>query len=337
MTRKTIDHVAALAGVSIKTVSRVLNDEPSVRADTRRRVREAMAALNYQPSLPARSLAGRRSNQLGLVYENPSANYVYAVQSGAIARCRESGLRLLIQACGGDGEQRIGEILAMVAQTHVDGLVVTPPLSADSQLVEALRRRGLPFVLIAPEGAGEGAPAVMMDDRAAAREMTEHLLGLGHRRIGFVAGHPGHSSSRLREQGWRAALAAAGLDAEAAPREQGFNTAPSGREAAHRLLERPDRPTAIFAGNDDMAAGVILAAHECGVAVPSELSVAGFDDTELAGIVWPTLTTVHQPVYDMAHRATGLLIDLVRGVQVPPVTWVGHDLKKRASTARAAT
>jgi LacI family transcriptional regulator len=335
VTRKTIDDVADLAGVSIKTVSRVLNDEPSVRPDTRRRVREAMVALNYQPSLPARSLAGRRSNLLGLVYENPSANYVYAVQSGAIARCRESGLRLFIQPCGG-GEQSVGEILAMVAQTHVDGLVLTPPLSADAELVEALRRRGLPFVLIAPEGPSEGAPAVMMDDRAAAREMTEHLLGLGHRRIGFIAGHPGHPSSRLRERGWREALAAAGLDAEGAPRAQGFNTASSGREAGHRLLERPDRPTAIFAGNDDMAAGVILAAHECGVAVPSELSVAGFDDTELAGIVWPTLTTVHQPVYYMAHCATGLLIDRVKGMEIPPVTWVEHDLKKRGSTAQAA-
>ena len=339
MARKTIDDVAALAGVSIKTVSRVLNDEPSVRPDTRRRVQEAMATLSYQPSLPARSLAGRRSNLLGLVYENPSANYVFAVQSGAIARCRESRLRLFIQSCSGEGEQaeRVGEVLALVAQTHVDGLVLTAPLSADAELIEALRRRDLPIVLIAPDAPVEGVPAVMMDDRAAAREMTDYLIGLGHRRIGFIAGHPGHPSSRLREHGWREALAAHGLDAGAVAMEQGFNTAVSGREAAHRLLARPQRPTAIFASNDDMAAGVLLAAHERGINVPGDLSVAGFDDTELASIVWPTLTTVHQPVYEMGHRATGLLIDLIKGAAVPPVTWLDYGLKKRGSTANIAS
>jgi LacI family transcriptional regulator len=336
VSRKTIDDVAALAGVSIKTVSRVLNDEPSVRPDTRRRVQEAMAALDYQPSLPARSLAGRRSNLIGLVYENPSANYVYAVQSGAIARCRESRLRLFIQSCTG-AESRVDEVLAMVAQTHVDGLILTAPLSADPQLIEALRRRELPIVLIAPNAAVDGVPAVMMDDRAAAHEMTLYLISLGHRRIGFIAGHPGHPSSRLREQGWRAALEESGIQAGDAWREQGFNTARSGCEAGHRLLASADRPTAIFASNDDMAAGVLLAAHERGLAVPAELSVAGFDDTELAGIVWPTLTTVHQPVYEMAHRAAGLVIDLIKGTDVPPVTWLDYGLKKRGSTDRPAS
>lgn len=333
MSRKTIDDVAALAGVSIKTVSRVLNEEPSVRPDTRRRVQEAMAALDYQPSLPARSLAGRRSNLLGLVYENPSANYIYAVQSGAIARCRESRRRLFIQACGGSEESRVDEVLAMVAQTHVDGLVLTAPLSADPILIEALRKRDLAFVLIAPDAAVEGVPAVMMDDRGAAQEMTRYLIELGHRRIGFVAGHPAHPSSRLREEGWRAALAEAGLEAGDELLEQGYNNARSGRDAGHRLLVRTHRPTAIFASNDDMAAGVLLAAHERGIAIPRELSVAGFDDTEIAGIVWPTLTTIRQPVYDMAHRAVGLVIDLINSNPVPPVTWLDYSLQRRGSTA----
>ena len=337
MSRKTIDDVAALAGVSIKTVSRVLNEEPSVRPDTRRRVKDAMAALDYQPSLPARSLAGRRSNLLGLVYENPSANYIYAVQSGAIARCRESRLRLFIQACGGADESRVDEVLAMVAQTHVDGLVLTAPLSADPVLIEALRRRELPIVLIAPNAAVEGVPAVMMDDRGAAHEMTLYLVALGHRRIGFVAGHPAHPSSRLREEGWRAALEESGLEAGEDLLEQGYNNARSGCDAGHRLLAGPNRPTAIFASNDDMAAGVLLAAHERGIGVPGELSVAGFDDTEIAGIVWPTLTTVRQPVYEMAHCAVGLVIDLIKGTPVPPVTWLDYSLKKRGSTASLAS
>ena len=119
--------------------------------------------------------------------------------------------------------------------------------------------------------------------------------------------------------------------------QQGFNTAASGCEAAHRLLAQPQRPTAIFASNDDMAAGVLVAAHERGISVPSDLSVAGFDDTELASIVWPKLTTVHQPVYEMSYRATDVVIDLIKGVAPPRVIWLDYGLKKRGSTASPAS
>jgi LacI family transcriptional regulator len=333
MARKTIDDVAALAGVSIKTVSRVLNDEPSVRPDTRTRVEEAMLALNYQPSLPARSLAGRRSNLIGLVYENPSANYVFDVQSGAMARCREGKLRLFIQSCNGLGEQLLGEVLAMIEQTHVDGLVVTPPLSANRPLIALLERQGLPFVRIGPDEKDFDSPAVVIDDMAAAAAMTDYLIDLGHKRIGFIAGHPEHESSRLRKRGYRRAFEARGGSAPEDLTEQGYNTAASGRDAALLLLRRADRPTAIFASNDDMAAGVIRAAHELGIDVPGGLSVAGFDDTQLAMVVWPTLTTIHQPTYNMAHAATGLLIDLIRGKDVPRVTRLDFTMQKRGSTA----
>jgi LacI family transcriptional regulator len=336
MARKTIDDVAALAGVSIKTVSRVLNDEPSVRPDTRGRVEDAMAALNYQPSLPARSLAGRRSNLIGLVYENPSANYVFDVQSGAMARCREGKLRLFIQSCNGLGDQLLGEVLAMIEQTHVDGLVVTPPLSANRALIALLERQGLPFVRIGPDEEDFDSPAVVIDDEAAAAAMTDYLLDLGHQRIGFITGHPEHGSSHLRKLGYRRAFAARRRKAPEDLTEQGYNTAASGREAALLLLRRADRPTAIFASNDDMAAGVVLAAHELGLEVPRDLSVAGYDDTQLARIVWPTLTTIHQPTYNMSHCATGLLIDLIRGNDVPRVTRLEFTMQKRGSTAPPA-
>ncbi|MBV9883718.1 MAG: LacI family DNA-binding transcriptional regulator [Sphingomonadaceae bacterium] len=333
MARKTIDDVAALAGVSIKTVSRVLNDEPSVRPDTRGRVEDAMAALNYQPSLPARSLAGRRSNLIGLVYENPSANYVFDVQSGAMARCREGKLRLFIQSCNGLGDQLLGEVLAMIEQTHVDGLVVTPPLSANRALIALLERQGLPFVRIGPDEEDFDSPAVVIDDEAAAAAMTDYLLDLGHERIGFITGHPEHCASHLRKLGYRQAFRKRGRKAPEDLTEQGYNTAASGREAALLLLRRADRPTAIFASNDDMAAGVVLAAHELGLEVPRDLSVAGYDDTQLARIVWPTLTTIHQPTYNMSHCATGLLIDLIRGNDVPRVTRLDFTMQKRGSTA----
>ena len=333
--RKTIDDVAARAGVSIKTVSRVMNEEPGVRGETRQRVREAMAALNYQPSLHARGLAGRRSNLISLLYENPSANYVFDVQSGAMAKCRDANLRLFIQSCNGLGDALIGEVLAMIEQTHVDGLVVTPPLSGDRALIAALDAQGLPFVRIAPDDEPHDSPAVAIDDEAAAREMTAYLVELGHRRIGFIAGHPEHLSSRQRLAGYRAELAAQGLPFEEGLVEQGFNSVESGMEAARRLLSGPKRPTALFASNDDMAAGVILAARQLGIDVPGQLSVAGFDDTQVASIVWPTLTTIRQPSYEMAYAATEILINMIRGEAVPPLVRLSYTMMKRGSTARA--
>lgn len=330
--RMTIHDVADLARVSIKTVSRVLNDEPSVKPDTRDRVREAMTSLNYQPSLHARSLAGRRSNLIALVIENPSANYFFDVQSGAMAKCRDMRLRLLVQSCDDLGAGLVAEVMAMVEQTHVDGAVITPPLSANHDLIAALDARGVPFVRIAPDDLAHASPVVTIDDEAAAREMTAFLLDAGHRAIGFIAGHPEHHSSTLRWNGFRAELEARGLDPAAAPVEQGFNNFASGLDAGRRLLARGSRPTAIFASNDDMAAGVLFAARELGLGVPADLSVSGFDDTQLAGAVYPPLTTVHQPSYDMAFTATGLLIDMIRGKDVRPATSLRHTLIKRGST-----
>jgi LacI family transcriptional regulator len=334
--RKTIHDVAALAQVSIKTVSRVMNDEPSVRAETRQRVRDAMLSLNYQPSLPARSLAGRRSSLLALLFENPSANYVFDVQSGAMAKCREQHLRLLVQSCNDLDCDLIDEVLAMIEQTHLDGAVITPPLSENHDLIAALDRRGLPFVRVAPDDLDHHSPVVEMDDEAAACEMTDYLLDLGHRAIGFIAGHPDHHSSALRQRGFRAAMGKRGVPVEEHWVEQGFNNFNSGLEAARRLLGRKDRPSAIFASNDDMAAGVIFVAHELGIPVPGELSVSGFDDSQLASTTYPPMTTIHQPSYDMSYTATGILLDLIKGKDVEPFVKLSHTLVKRASTAAPA-
>ena len=309
-----------------------MNDEPGVRAETRVRVREAMASLNYQPSLPARSLAGRRSNLIGLVYENPSANYVFDVQNGAVARCRAANLRLFVLSCNDLADRSISEVLAMVEQTHVDGLVLTPPLSANHDLIAALDERAVRFVRIAPDGFAHGSPKVEMDDEVAAWEMTNHLLGLGHRRIACIAGHPDHYSTHLRLRGFRRALAEQGLDADRARVEQGLNTVQSGVATGRRLLVGDGRPSAVFASNDDMAAGVLLVAHELGISVPHQLSVAGFDDSQIASIVWPTLTTIHQPSSEMASAATDMLIRLIRGQEVEAVTLLAHELVIREST-----
>src|SRR6201992_951616 len=190
MTRKTIHDVAKAAGVAIKTVSRVLNDEPNVRPATRARGLAAAERVRYQPSLSARSLAGRRSYLIGLVYENPSANYLVDLQHGAMARCRQEKFRLFVHQCSGRGDDLIRDVMGLIDQTHVDGLIVSPPLSESAPLIAALDQRNIPFVRIAPGDVQHPAPYVDMDDAGAAREMTEYLLTEGHRSIGFIVGHP---------------------------------------------------------------------------------------------------------------------------------------------------
>jgi LacI family transcriptional regulator len=335
MARKTIDDVAKAAGVAIKTVSRVLNDEPNVREETRARVQAVVKALNYHPSLSARSLAGRRSYLVGLVYGNPSANYVVDVQHGAMTRCREKGFQLFTHQCGSKGEELPREVLGLVDQTHVDGLVITPPLSESASLIKALDRRNLPFVRIAPNELRHPSPYADMDDEGAAREMTEYLIGLGHRRIGFIIGHPEHYASGRRLQGYKAALRAHRLSYDAECVKQGYFVFDSGMECGRQLLMMPQRPTAIFASNDDMAAGVLMAAHEMGIGVPSELSVTGFDDTYIARTIWPRLTTVHQPSYDLAYQATDLLLQMLKTRRAPGPVRLPHQLVCRESAGPA--
>jgi LacI family transcriptional regulator len=335
VSRKTIHDVAKAAGVAIKTVSRVLNDEPNVRPETRARVLAAAESMNYQPSLSARSLAGRRSYLLGLVYENPSVNYLVDLQHGAMARCRREKFRLFVHQCTGGREELTRDVLGLIDQTHVDGLILSPPLSQSTQLIEVLDSRGVPFVRIAPNDLQHPSPAVDMDDHGAAREMTEHLIALGHRRIAFIAGHPDHFASSLRLRGYRTALERHGIEFDPALLRQGYFVFESGFEAARELLALPNPPTAVFASNDDMAAGVLLAAHELAIPVPQRLSVAGFDDTYVSRIVWPRLTTVHQPSYDLAFCATDLLLQSLKDSESPRTARLPHRLIHRESTAAA--
>jgi LacI family transcriptional regulator len=335
MSRKTIDDVAKAAGVAIKTVSRVLNDEPNVREETRARVLAAVEALHYFPSLSARSLAGRRSYLIGLVYENPSANYIVDVQHGAMARCRQEKFRLFVHQCSGRDAELVRDVMGLVDQTHVDGLVICPPLSQSIDLIRALDRRKLPFVRIAPSNLDHRSPFVDMDDEGASREMTEHLIALGHTRIGFIAGHPTHYASSQRLSGYKAALQAHQVPFDPQYVKQGQFEYESGLSGGLELLRLPRRPTAIFASNDDMAAGVLMAAHELGVQIPQQLSVAGYDDTYISRITWPRLTTVHQPSYDLAFSATDLLMQNLKSGDGAKTTRLPYRLVVRESTGPA--
>ena len=275
MSRITIHDVSKAAGVSIKTVSRVLNSEPNVRSETRARVLKLVEELNYHPSLSARSLAGRSSNLIGLIYQNPSANYVVDLQKGALERCHTRGYRLLVHPCEGTDLSSVRDLAGLVLESHLDGVVLAPPLSDSTEVLAELQKHRIRFVRIAPTVDLDAYSCVFMNDVAAAREMTEYLIALGHERIGFINGPPGHPVTEQRYLGYTLALRSHGLDVDPQLVDRGEFTFDSGLAAARRLLSRATRPTAVFASNDDMAAGTIMAAHEMGLTIPTRLSVAG--------------------------------------------------------------
>jgi LacI family transcriptional regulator len=332
----TITDVAARAGLSIKTVSRVLNREPNVTEKTREKVLEAARALDYQPNLSARSLAGSRSFLIGLFFDNPSPAYINDVQLGAVSRCRESGYHLTIEPVDTTAPDLERTVRGVISTLRLDGVILTPPVCDDERVLRTLEAHGTPFVRIAPDLQPDRAPRVGMDDERAAFEMTLNLIELGHRRIGFIKGHPDHGATHLRLDGFIRAMARHDLTPRPEDVMQGWFSSQSGFECAEAMLERPDRPTAIFASNDDMALGVIASANRRRIVVPDQLSIAGFDNTPAAVTVWPHLSTVAQPIFQMAAAACDLLISRAAnspGQEGPTARLMDFEIIMRDSTA----
>lgn len=313
MAKATIQDVAKLAGVSIKTVSRVTNREANVRQETRRKVQRAVKRLDYRPNPSARSLAGTRSYHVGLLFDNLSASYLMSIQSGVLSTGRAEGYDLVIQPCSYADPKLVASVSSMVGSKSVDGLILPPPLSDMQPLLKTLDKLGVSFALIAPADRSNRHRSVFTNDQEVCVEMTRHLASLGHRRIGFVIGHPDHGAVGNRYLGYRDGLKTCGLKFDRQLVKQGYNTFESGVKCGQRLLNLEHPPTAIFASNDDMAAGVMTVAHEMGLAIPGDVSVAGFDDAPVASQIWPALTTIRQPMEEMAIRATALLLRELRG------------------------
>lgn len=292
------------------TVSRVINGEQNVRAATRERVSEAIKHLGYAPNPAARSLASARTVRIGLLYSNPSAAYLSEFLLGSLDQCSRSAIQLVVEKCDTEGGER--HSVERLIATGVDGVLLPPPLCDSHTIVELLEAAGLPTVVVATGEPPRSASAISIDDERAAHAMTRHLLDLGHRRIGFVTGHPNQTASGLRRKGYLAALEEAGVPADPDLQVQGYFTYVSGLEAADQLLRLKDRPTAIFASNDDMGAAAIAVAHRMGLDVPRDVTVCGFDDTALATTVWPPLTTIRQPVAEMSREAVVLLAEAIR-------------------------
>jgi LacI family transcriptional regulator len=331
----SIYDVAKRAGVSIKTVSLVINRQPNVSLQTRTAVLAAIEALSYRPNVFARGLASERSYLIGLLHDVAPGSYLADLQLGALARCRDEGYHLIVELLNPLQDVDLSQrVRALVSESVLHGVILTPPLCDEKIVMEELTRAKTPFVRIAPGTRMAGAPAISIDEFKAAYEMTAYLVGLGHRRIGFVKGKPDHGSARLRFDGYRAALVDAGISFQDDLCAQGFFTYQSGLEAGELLLKLKDRPTAIFAGNDDMAAGVLAVSQRFNLRIPADLSLAGFDDSIVAQVVWPRLTTCRQPLKDMAAAAVSLLTQK-RLHEKPHERLLAHELVVRESTALA--
>lgn len=308
----TISDIARLSGVSNRTVSRVLNGSTKVGEATREKVQQVIEARSYRPNAQARGLAGGRSFLLGLIYDNPDGLFIDEAQRGVLQMCREQGYELVIHPCGGT-DMLASEVVGSVKRSKLDGVIVLPPLSENHDLFGALAQEKVPYVRLAAIALDTSDRVVVSNERSAVASMAEYLVALGHRRIGYITGPATRRSTRERLEGFTDALERLGCPISEEMIAQGAYSFESGIECARTLLQHPEPPTAIFASNDDMAAGVIHSATELGLNVPRDLSVAGFDDSALATRIRPALTTIRRPVRAMAGLATNKLIAAIEG------------------------
>lgn len=292
------------------TVSRVINNEANVREETREIVNSAIAELGYAPNEAARSLAGATQIHVALLFTNPSAAYLSEFLVGSLEKARALNVQLVVEKCG-DGDDA-EEAIRRLRAGGVDGVLLAPPLADSPQVLEVLHTTDTPAVIVTSSCLRENISVVSIDDYEAALTMTRHIVSLGHKRVGFIIGHPNQLASERRLAGYLSAMREAKLPTPDALRAQGRFTYRSGLEAAEQLLNAEPMPTAIFASNDDMAAATVAVAHRRGLDVPGDLTVCGFDDTTLAVTIWPELTTIRQPIVELSGAAVELLVQKIR-------------------------
>ena len=332
----TIKDVARHAGVSLKTVSRVINHEAAVRTETREKVDRAIEQLGYRPDPSARSLRSTHSYAIGLVYDNPNAHYVIGMQNGVLSACRERGFGLQIHPCDSTSPKLGEELCSLVKRSRLAGLVLAPPMSEQPELIAMLKAHDVAFVRIisSREDPRDGSPCVYIDDRHAAYAITEHLIQLGHTRIGFLWGEPHHRSSPERYQGYADALKDYGIALNKKLILPGRYAFDDGFRGARKLLALKERPTAIFGSNDEIAAGVLAAARSTGLDVPWDLSIAGFEDSPFSKQAWPALTTARQSTSEIGlHAALRLINGLQQHSTEPTNEGFMPELVVRGSTA----
>lgn len=339
----TIKHVAADASVSLQTVSRVINNEPNVRPEMQQRVQASIDKLGYVPSIAAQRMGGSRSYLILAINDRErtiadwrarqGTDWVDQMLLGGMLMCAEHGYRMIFELVDTHNDHVERELLGAIAALQPDGIILTPPHSDNPQIVAFLAKQHIPFVRIGSHEDGAGIP-LSMDDEGSARTATGYLVAHGHRRIGFIAGSSEYNLSGWRIDGWRAAMAKAGLPTDNLLEAGDFSYS-SGEAAARRLLESVDRPTAIIASNDQMALATLEVARSMALDVPDDVSVISFDNTPLVHFTQPPLTAIDQPIAATASRAVELIIAAQKGEAKPAaLTIISADLVPRGSVAR---
>lgn len=302
-----MESVAQLANVSTMTVSRVLSGKGYVSKATRQKVEDAVSKLGYVPNILARSLASAEAPFVGLAYLNPSGGYLGEFLLGALSSARRTGLHVIVESCSTDPKHWAGEVLAFARQPQMRGLILPPPFCEDSSVLEAINDLEIPCVRVSHSKYVQGYPSIRIDEYQAALEMTQQLIKHGHQHIAFIKGPENQEAARQRFAGFVDGMHEAGLGLQDRWVGSGDYSAGPALEFAQKILARKNRPTAIFASNDDMATGVYTAAHHAGLRIPDDISIVGFDNQPIASALWPGLTTVHQPISEMAEKAVAIV------------------------------
>lgn len=333
--KPTINDVARLSGVSKKTVSRVINRSPLLNEETRTKVEKVIRELGYVPNPQARALALRRNFLIGLIHDNPNAQMVLNMQQGILEALHGTDFEMIVRPVDRNSAAMLDDVRTLLERQRLFGVVILPPISENDALAALCNEVGCRYVRMGSAQLDAPDHMVASNDREAVREATAHLIGQGHKVIGLIEGPDGFRSARERRLGFEDALADAGIALPRSLIARGNYTFETGVTAANRLFDLSPRPTAIFASNDEMAAGVVFAARERGIAVPEDLSVIGFDDTPIAAHIWPPLTTVRWPIVSMARAAACKLVgDMVGGeAALPQPAELPSTLVKRASVA----
>ena len=307
-TKVTINDIARLANVSKKTVSRVINDSPLVREDTREKVKLIIQEHGFAPDPQARAL--RRSFLIAMIYDNPSPQYVVHMQRGILDTLDGTSFQLIVRPCDRSDPRFHASMRSFVEQQKLFGAILPPSVSEDQELADILATAGCPYVRIASVLLDKPSSMIKTHDSEGAAAAARHIATLGHQRIAHIRGPSTFRSAHERLRGFEEGLAEFGLKLDPRLVLEGGYTFDSGVACAQQLLERPpgSRPTAVFAGNDEMAVGVYQAARRAGFGVPEDLSIVGFDDTPMASRIWPPLTTVRLPIREMGKAAAALLI-----------------------------
>ena len=306
--KPTINDVARLAGVSKKTVSRVINRSPLLNQETREKVEKVIGELGYVPNPQARALALRRNFLVGLIHDNPNAQMVLNVQQGILEALQGTEFAMVIRPVDRNSSMMLEDVRHFLEQQRLYGVVLLPPISENDQLARLCDELEVRYVRMGSAELDDPDHMVTSNDRVAVCEAVTYLIDQGHRLIGLIEGPDGFRSARERRLGFEDALAAAKIKLPRSLIAHGNYTFETGTAAANRLLDLSPRPTAIFASNDEMAAGVVHAARGRGIDVPGQLSVIGFDDTPIAAHIWPPLTTVRWPIVSMARAAAFKLV-----------------------------